>query len=309
MNVLDLFCGCGGLSYYFEKPQFNISLSIDIWQPALDTILANKDHKVLCADISNLNPEELGLENIDIVIGGFPCQGFSSAGRRDKDDPRNTLFMDYIRYVKHFSPKLCLIENVVGLLTMKTEDGIYIKDIIIKNLSDIGYTVTYKVLNSADYKVAQKRRRVIFIAVRNDIQKEWVFPEPNSEFTPVRDLIDTKDLDPKLFLSEKAILGINRKKQQSKERGAGWGAQFLDLDKPCFTIPARYYKDGYDALVKYDEERIRRLSVKELARIQSFPENYKFSGSKREIIMQIGNAVPCLLGKVLGETIHTFLTT
>jgi len=307
LGVLDLFSGCGGLSCYFQRPQFDILLSIDNWQPALDTISKNKSHKVLCADLSQLEPKDLNLAtNVDVIIGGFPCQGFSSAGRRKIDDPRNTLFLDYIKYVKHFKPRLCLIENVVGLLTMRNDQGDFIKDIITSQLEQLGYHVKMQILNSAQYLVPQRRRRVIFIASKHD--NNFTFPEPSSSLTRVKECIDARDTcDEKLFLSEKAITGINRKKQVSKERKAGWGAQFIDLEKPCYTIPARYWKDGYDALIKYDEKTIRRLSVNELARIQTFPETYLFSGTKKEIIMQIGNAVPCLLGKVLGESIHQYL--
>jgi DNA (cytosine-5)-methyltransferase 1 len=114
-------------------------------------------------------------------------------------------------------------------------------------------------------------------------------------------------VDSKYFLSEKAIKGINAKKEKSKLNGNGFGAQFLDPEKPSYTIPARYWKDGYDALVKYDEKTIRRLTISELKKIQSFPDNYIIKGNNKEIIMQIGNAVACKFAYHLGKYIIKIL--
>ena len=108
-------------------------------------------------------------------------------------------------------------------------------------------------------------------------------------------------------MSEKAINGINRKKEKSKNEGKGFGAQFLKMDEPSYTIPARYWKDGYDALVKYDDNRIRRLTIKELKKIQTFPDNYILKGTNKDIIMQIGNAVACKFAYHLGKYIINIL--
>ena len=115
--------------------------------------------------------------------------------------------------------------------------------------------------------------------------------------------MDKKEVDKSHYLSERAMQGIINKKQRSLERGAGFGAQFLNLNKPSYTIPARYWKDGYDALVKYNEKEIRRLTIIELKRIQSFPDNFTLIGSKKDIIMQIGNAVASRFAYHLGKHI------
>jgi site-specific DNA-cytosine methylase len=114
-------------------------------------------------------------------------------------------------------------------------------------------------------------------------------------------------IDSSYFLSEKAILGIQNKKERMQKEGKGFGAQFIDFDKPCFTIPARYWKDGYDALVKYSDTEIRRLTIQELKEIQSFPDTFILCGSNKDQIIQIGNAVPCKFAFHLGKhLIHLY---
>ena len=120
-------------------------------------------------------------------------------------------------------------------------------------------------------------------------------------------LLPIEQIELSNFLSDKAIQGIINKKKKSKENGHGFGAQFLDLNKPSYTISARYWKDGYDALVKYDDNKIRRLTIIELKRIQSFPDNYIICGSKKDIIMQIGNAVACKFAYHLGIHIKNII--
>ena len=125
---------------------------------------------------------------------------------------------------------------------------------------------------------------------------------------PVKTILEPKEqIDKKYYLSEKALLGIKNKKKTSKENGNGFGAQMLDFDKPSYTIPARIWRDGYDALVKYADNEIRRLTVKELKRIQSFSDEYKLEGSNKDIMMQIGNAVACKFAYHLGKYIINIL--
>jgi DNA (cytosine-5)-methyltransferase 1 len=169
------------------------------------------------------------------------------------------------------------------------------------------YNVKINKLYASDFEVPQNRRRVIIIGFRKDLN---IYPTEiesylqEDERIPVHTVLeDEEDVDDKYFLSERAINGINAKKEKNMREGKGYGAQFLDLNKPSYTIPARYWKDGYDALVKYDENRIRRLTIDELKRIQSFPNDYILKGTKKDIIMQIGNAVACRFAYHLGKYI------
>ncbi len=311
LNVLDLFCGCGGMSTGLKKAGLNIIAGIDIWNKAIESYESNHDHLAICDDLTKLPPKQFKKdyevkEDIDIIVGGPPCQGFSIAGKRDKNDPRNSLFMEFYKYLEFFKPKAFIMENVIGILSMKTESGEKVIDIILEKLNK-NYNCKINKLYASDFGVPQNRRRTIIIGIRKDLN---IIPEEikplltKEERTPVSTILeDEEDVDDKYYLSEKAILGILKKKEKSAKKGNGFGAQFLKLDEPSYTIPARYWKDGYDALVKYSDTKIRRLTILELKRIQSFPDKYIFKGNNKEIIMQIGNAVACKFAYHLGKYI------
>ena len=310
-NVLDLFCGCGGMSKGLTDAGLNVIAGIDIWDKAIENYNKNFLHKAYCEDLTSLPPEKFNSlynkenKNIDIIVGGPPCQSFSIAGKRDKNDPRNTLFMEYVKYLDYFKPKAFIMENVIGMLSKKTENGEKVITIIMEELTK-NYNCIINKLYASDFEVPQNRRRTIIIGIRKDLKIIPKEPEPIIQLVkdriPVRTiLIPRETVTNKYYLSEKALLGIANKKGVSKEKGFGFGAQMLDFDKPSYTIPARYWKDGYDALVKYNDKEIRRLTILELKRIQSFPDNYILNGSNKDIIMQIGNAVPCKLAYYLGK--------
>lgn len=184
MNVIDLFAGCGGLSLGFEMAGFNIPLAIEKDEWASETYKANhKNTKVITGDITTiLNLDELLPKNIiiDGIIGGPPCQGFSLSGNRDKNDPRNSLFMEFVRFVKFYKPKFFVMENVTGILSMKTKNNENVKDLILKEYKNAGYNVKICKLNAAEYGVPQSRIRIIFIGIRNDIKfnEENIGPKP-----------------------------------------------------------------------------------------------------------------------------------
>jgi DNA (cytosine-5)-methyltransferase 1 len=312
LNVLDLFCGCGGMSKGLTEAGLNVIAGIDVWDKAIENYKKNFNHQGICADLTKLSPSDFNelynKENkiIDLIVGGPPCQGFSMAGRRDKNDPRNSLFMEYVKYLNYFNPKAFIMENVIGILSMKTEKNEKVIDIILSELTQ-NYNCVVCKLYASDFEVPQNRRRTIIIGIRKDLNITPKEPIPvlNVENRiPVKTiLLDKNNVESSCFLSERALNGIKNKKQKAKENGNGFGAQFLDLNKPSYTIPARYWKDGYDALVKYNEEEIRRLNILELKRIQSFPDNYILEGSKKDVIMQIGNAVACKFAYRLGKHI------
>lgn len=318
LNVIDLFCGCGGMSKGLIDAGLNIIAGIDIWDKAVESYNKNFDHKAYCEDLTKLPPEKFNelynKENkkIDILVGGPPCQSFSIAGKRDKNDPRNALFMEYVKYLDYFKPKAFIMENVIGMLSKKTENGENVIDIIMDQLNR-NYNCIINKLYASDFEVPQNRRRTIIIGIRKDLNILPKEPEPIikkiQDRIPVKCILLPKDeVDKKYYLSEKALAGISKKKEVNKKKGVGFGAQMLDFDKPSYTIPARYWKDGYDALVKYNEKEIRRLTIIELKRIQSFPDSYIISGSNKDIIMQIGNAVACKfayhIGNYIVNTLH-----
>jgi DNA-cytosine methyltransferase len=295
LNVLDLFCGCGGMTTGLVEAGLNIVAGIDVWDRAIESYESNHDHLAICADLTKLGPSEFKknykiTDDIDIIVGGPPCQGMSIAGKRDKKDPRNSLFMEYCKYIDFFKPKGFIMENVMGILSMKTAKGEQIIDIITEKL---GKNYNYKInkLYASDFGVPQNRRRVIIIGIRKDLKIKPKEIKPilsKDDRVPVSTILeDEDDVDEKCFLSERAINGINAKRARSKQEGKGFGAQFLKLDQPSYTIPARIWRDGYDALVKYDDNKIRKLTILELKRIQSFPDDYILKGTKKDIIIQI----------------------
>ena len=316
LNVLDLFCGCGGMSKGLQDAGLNVIAGIDIWDKAINSYTKNFNHMGICEDISKLPPEifkekyNIGDVIINVIVGGPPCQGFSIAGKRDKKDPRNSLFMDFVRYINFFNPEAFIMENVIGILSMKNSNGDKVIDIIMNYLGD-NYNCIICKLFASDFEVPQNRRRVIIIGIRKDLNKIPTEPKPvltKENRIPVGNILLPKEsVDKKEYLSQRALDGIRAKKEKSKENGNGFGAQFLKFDMPSYTIPARYWKDGYDALVKYDDNEVRRLTIVELKRIQSFPDDYYLDGNKKEQIMQIGNAVACKFAYHLGRHVMSIL--
>lgn len=184
MNVIDLFAGCGGLSLGFEMAGFNIPLAIEKDEWAAETYKNNhKNTKIVIGDITKITDFKSLLPNsikIDGIIGGPPCQGFSLSGNRDKNDPRNSLFMEFVRFVNHYKPKFFVMENVTGILSMKTKENKFVKDLILDEYKKSGYNVKICRLNAAEYGVPQSRIRVAFIGIRNDIkfEEDKIAPPP-----------------------------------------------------------------------------------------------------------------------------------
>jgi DNA (cytosine-5)-methyltransferase 1 len=320
-STLELIRGSPNLAFGMQRLYFKLGIVLDINKngdpkedESIPYFIENdyiwiKSLKITKREKNNIPVYNFEVENDNSYIVEntivHNCQGMSISGKRDKNDPRNSLFVEYVKYLNYFRPKMFMMENVIGMLSMKTATSEKVIDIIMDHLNK-DYNCNINKLYASDFEVPQNRRRVIIIGIRKDLNIILKEPEPIiksiKDRIPVKTILLPKDnIESSSFLSEKAINGIINKKIRSKERGAGFGAQFLDLDKPSYTIPARYWKDGYDALVKYSETEIRRLTILELKRIQSFPDDYIIEGSKKDIIMQIGNAVACRFAYHLGK--------
>lgn len=198
MKILDLFAGCGGFSTGFEFAGYESILAVekDAW--ASETYQHNHPSvSVITEDITTISrPKDLtGDTNVDGIIGGPPCQGFSLSGNRDLKDPRNSLFMEFVRFVNELTPKFFVMENVLGILSMKTKDGIHVKDIIREEFEKIDYKLCVHVLNAADYGVPQARQRVFFIGVhkRYPLDSTIIKPAPifnKSNYITLNDAIN-----------------------------------------------------------------------------------------------------------------------
>jgi len=176
-TVIDLFSGCGGLSYGLQEAGFDVLLGIDNWQNSLDTFLYNhKNAKILEGDISEVDSKEIKKiagKKIDVIVGGPPCQGFSLSGPRNFYDKRNRLYIEFLRIVKDLKPKAFLIENVPGLAALFNGE---VKERIIEEFSKLGYAVNAQILNASDYGVPQNRRRIVFVGIKGN--KKFEFPAP-----------------------------------------------------------------------------------------------------------------------------------
>lgn len=335
-RIIDLFCGIGGFSYGFEMTNsFEVICGVDIWSVALDTFKLN--HKIdnidiIQEDLSKLKKNYWSkyINNVDVIIAGPPCQGFSMSGKRDINDKRNTLFEEVIKATKVINPSYVVIENVVGLLSMKNADGINIKDLIYEEFKKIGYRVEHKVLNAADYGVPQARKRVVFIASKS---MKISFPKAiidSKHYVTVGDALGNVDPDGDLYLKpktdfQKLMSGRkdiqNHIRRQSndlvtkrmsfipqggnwkdipKELGTGGGVHSNAYKRLDPRLPSVTIKHAAKAMIIHPDKN-RILTVREVARLQSFPDDFVITGNGSDQHQQLANAVPPLLGKAIAE--------
>ena len=341
-NVIDLFCGAGGLSYGFEKAGFNVLLGIDNDAKALETFELNHNGaKSICGDITEITYKEhiaplLGDKKIDVIIGGPPCQGFSLSGPRNFNDPRNKLYLSYIRLVKEIQPRAFVIENVPGLVGLFNGE---VKDNIIKTFAEMGYEVKYQILCAADYGVPQNRKRVVFVGVkgRNNfeyptIQTEQVNCEMAlSDLPPLIDILgeDVQNYetapqnDYQRLMREKSsdvrnhVAASHSEKVQHIISLVPDGGNYKDLPEEFresrnFHVawtrfnskkPAPTIDTGHRHHFHYKYNRVP--TVRECARIQSFPDDFIFLGNKTQQFRQVGNAVPPIMAqKIADQLLH-----
>lgn len=341
-KIIDLFCGIGGFSYGFEMTNsFKTMLGVDFWDVALITFKKNHPStEVKQGDIRELDENffKKYIDKTDVVIAGPPCQGFSMAGRRDVLDERNNLFKEVIRIVGVVKPKVVVIENVLGLLSMTTPSGENVKDVIVYELKELGYHVDVNVLTASEYGVPQNRKRVIFIASLIDNVK---FPQPqygigNKPVVTVGDALGNipnegnEYLEPKneyqrLMAGRKDILNhepikhapLIVKRMQSVPQGGNWqdipmelgqgggkhsnNYRRLKVDEPSITI--KHVSKSMIIHPSYD----RTPTVREVARIQSFNDDFELTGTKYDQHQQLANAVPPILGKAIADTVIEML--
>lgn len=340
-TVLDLFCGCGGMSLGFEEAGYRVLLGIDIWKDALETYKYNhKQSKTLCADMASLNPSDvvkmLDGNDVDVIIGGPPCQGFSIAGKRIVDDERNKLYKGFVRMVNYFQPKAFVMENVPNILSI---GGGAVKEAIIKDFEELGYHIEVQVMLASNYGVPQNRRRAVFVGTRNHMIYEFPAPCNLPMVTSKEALSDlpdcslpegspylTDEMSDYQRLMRKGSMGVynhditihtQRTKeiiamvpdggnykdlpvelQQTRKVHIAWTR--LNSEKPSFTIDC-----GHNHHFHYKYNRVP--TVRESARIQSFPDAFIFLGNKGSQLKQVGNAVPPLMAKAISLQLKKYL--
>lgn len=328
-KVLELFAGAGGLAVGMEMSGLKCVALNEIDKFACQTLRQNRPNwKVLEGDVKDFDFSSYNGQ-VDVVTGGFPCQAFSYAGKKlGLSDARGTLFYEFARVVKEVNPPICIGENVRGLLSHdngKTLEG------MISILDEIGYNVVpVEVLKAIHYKVPQKRERLILVGVRKDINVKYEYPQPYKKVYHLKDALMKGDLydcnvpksaGAKYPTRKKAILDMVPPKgywrdlpidiQKEFMGGSfylGGGktgmARRIGWDEPCLTLtcsPAQKQTE------RCHPDETRPFTVREYARIQTFPDDWKFAGSLAQQYKQIGNAVPVNLGREVGYSIVKFL--
>lgn len=347
-NVVDLFCGCGGLSKGFEEAGYNTLLGVDIEQSALNTF--EKNHKgavgmnldLSASDSFDKIDKVVNGRAIDVIVGGPPCQGFSLTGSRNFEDKRNKLYLAMIETVRRFQPKVFLIENVPGMANLYNGA---VKDEIVKRFTEMGYNVSYKIVCAADYGVPQIRKRLVFVGLRNS-EVKYEFPEPILEeknyITCKQAISDLPSLVDDLGEEVSSYTHAPETNFQKKMRGdcdvlynhvavnhkdfvkkviaqVPDGGNYKDLPagvgesrnfhmawtRYASNKPSRTIDTGHRNNFHYKWNRCP--TVRESARLQSFPDDFVFTGNKTQQNRQVGNAVPVLLAYALAKRILDYL--
>lgn len=304
-TAISLFCGAGGLDMGFERAGFKTIWANDFEPDACKTHEQWSTAKVVCGDVAKIDAATI--PDADIMLGGFPCQGFSLSGPRKIDDSRNVLYKHYVRIVKAKKPLMFVGENVKGLLTMGNGSII---EAIVEDFSQCGYDVYYQLLNAKDYEVPEDRERVIIVGFRKDLGiKSFDYPAPRNFHVTMREALKNVPLP-----TENEVCNAPySSRYMSRNRKRGW-------DDVSYTIPAMAKQvtlwPGSPDMKKLDKDlwefgkegTTRRFSWREAAAIQTFPSNLEFQGDLTSIYKQIGNAVPVKLAEIVATHLYGVLT-
>jgi len=308
MKIISLFCGAGGMDKGFIEAGHDIVWANDNDPDSCNTYEKYFGHKPICKPIEDISSDDI--PNADVVIGGFPCQGFSIANPyRNTKDKRNKLYIELKRIIADKKPKYFIAENVTGLCSLggyknkkdkKEHKGIILKKILkeLKKANEIGYHVEFKILNSADFGVPQIRKRVIILGTRKDILNKLKHPNPTyskEEWKTVGETLEGLPEKPDKKGDKKPSEFHNHIGTAHKIKINGYiGNRKTNADKPSPTIVGRGGGTGGPVIIPHPNGK-RRMTVRETARLQSFPDDFIFEGSVTSQYRQIGNAVPWLL--------------
>lgn len=313
MNIISLFSGCGGLDLGFEKAGFNVVVANEFDKNIWETFKVNHPNtKLIEGDIRNIKEEDLP-DNVDGIIGGPPCQSWSEAGSlKGIDDDRGKLFYEYVRILKNKQPKFFLAENVSGMLADRHSEAV---NNILQMFKECGYNVSLTLVNAKNYGVAQERKRVFYIGFRSDLNIDFVFPkgstEDDNKKITLRDIIwDLKDSavpaleknqhNPDAINNNEYFTGSYSPIFMSRNRVKNWDEQAFTVQasgRQCQLhpqAPKMVKVDKNDCrFVKGKEHLYRRMTIREIARIQGFPDSFKFIyQNTNDAYKMIGNAVP-----------------
>lgn len=318
LKVASLFCGCGGtdvgllgnfdfLGKHYASNNMEIVYANDIDDNACRIFEENFGIKPDNRDIRQINSNEL--PDFDILTGGFPCQSFSIIAQNPKrlgvKDDRGKLFFEMCRILRDKQPKCFIAENVKGLLTANQKSAF---PLIMEEFKNSGYDVKHMVLNSANYGVPQKRERVIIVGFRKDLKIDFTFPNQvitdEDLFVPLKKVIENS-VDEKYYFSDRAVEGMMKKREKMNKGRA------QDIEKPCNTVGAHLAKVSLNSTdpVLMLENRYRRFTPREVARIQSFPEKFELVGSESAQYRALGNAIPPVMIWYVANKVQSMLSS
>lgn len=318
-KVVSLFSGCGGLDVgfmggfdvfaknnkkSFDENPFEVIWANDIFKDAVETYKDNIGKHIHCLDISTIDTKEI--PECDIVLGGFPCQDFSISGKqRGFESERGTLYKQMLRVVKDKKPKAFVAENVKNILNPKLIDKAKNQPVIqtiIQDFAKIGYKLKFECLYAPDYGIPQRRERVFIVGLRKDIKSEFFFPKSHHGPMTSKQAIDDlwgKEENPKIHNHNQRSLA----KFKPPSKSGNQGNYMIPENGPSQVMRAEHHMNiqAHYRLVNPNADKDnrnywRRLTVREAARLQTFPDSFKFAGSKSTAYKQIGNAVPPILG-------------
>lgn len=305
-SMIDLFAGIGGtrLGFYQTNKVRNVFSSE--WDKfSQKTYYANfGEHPE--GDITKIDAKDI--PDHDILVAGFPCQAFSQAGKKlGFEDTRGTLFFDVARILKEKRPAAFLLENVKNL---RSHDHGRTFKVIMNTLNDLNYEVSYALFKARDFGAPQNRERIYIVGFNKDRvnnPESFKFPVPPKPKTRVGDILEDY-VDPKYTISDKLWAGHQRRKRENKAKGKGFGYSLVNADSSYTnTISARYYKDGSEILVEQKSKNPRKVTPREAARLQGFPENFIIPVSDTQAYKQFGNSVCVLAIHAIAEKIVAFL--
>ena len=303
-TAASLFCGAGGLDMGFERAGFKTIWANDNDKDACKTFESwNPSAKVVCSKIELIKPDSI--PDIDVILGGFPCQGFSVAGNRDLNDPRNKLYLNYVEIVRQKQPLAFVGENVPGLLSM-ARGKVFLQ--IVEDFTKAGYHVYYQILNASNYEVPQDRTRVIIVGLRNDLKIDYFrYPQMSERRVTLADAL--KDVR-KPEVNEVGRFNVSSR-YMSRNRKRDWNDVSYTILALSRTLPLHpsspdMIKVGKETW-KFGDGVSRQFNVPECAAIQTFPSNMRFVGSYSSKIRQIGNAVPVKLAEAIGRSLYDCL--
>jgi DNA (cytosine-5)-methyltransferase 1 len=302
-TFIDLFAGIGGIRLAFEAQGGDCVFSSEWDRFSQQTYLANFG-EIPSGDISKV--ENRSIPRHDVLLAGFPCQPFSHAGlKQGFEDTRGTLFFEIARIVKAKKPKMLLLENVKGFVS---HDGGNTFRVVRETLEELGYVVFSRVLNARDFGLPQNRERIYIVAVRRGRKTiKFQFPEPMNEKTSVGKILDRK-VDPRYTISDRLWEGHQRRLIEHRERGNGFGYSLFSRSSPyTSTISARYYKDGSEILIEQVGRNPRKLTPREAARLQGFPDNFIIPVSDTQAYRQFGNSVAVPVVTAIAQTMVELL--